>query len=69
MVIRAILDWDEEAQAYAAACPELNFVSSFGDDKEKAIENLKDAIQLMMEPIPEHLLAMAKPLETVELAV
>ncbi len=51
MIIHAILDWDEEAQAYSATCPELNFVSSFGDTKQAALENLKDAIKLMLEPI------------------
>lgn len=55
MVIRAILEWDEEAKAYSSTCPELNCVSSFGDGKEQAIENLKDAIQLMLDPIPEPL--------------
>jgi predicted RNase H-like HicB family nuclease len=53
MIIRAILEWDDEAQAYSATCPELNFVASCGETKESAIANLKDAIQLMLEPIPE----------------
>lgn len=30
MIIRAILEWDEEAHAYSATFSELNFVSSFG---------------------------------------
>ena len=51
MIIRAVIEWDEEAQSYSATCPELNFVSSFGDTKENAIANLKDAIKLMLEPI------------------
>ncbi|QYO63959.1 type II toxin-antitoxin system HicB family antitoxin [Leptolyngbya sp. 7M] len=50
MLIRAILEWDNEAQAYSATCPELNFVSSFGESREEAIANLKDAIYLMLEP-------------------
>jgi predicted RNase H-like HicB family nuclease len=37
MIIRVVIEWDEEAQSYSATCPELNFVSSFGDTKEKAI--------------------------------
>jgi predicted RNase H-like HicB family nuclease len=53
MIIRAILEWDEEAQAYSATCPELNFVSSSGESREAAITNLKDAIQLMLELIPD----------------
>jgi predicted RNase H-like HicB family nuclease len=40
----------------SATCPELNFVSSFGDSKKEAIKNLKDAINLMLEPIPYNLI-------------
>lgn len=69
MTVRAILEWDDEAQSYSATCPELNFVSSFGETREEAIENLKDAIQLMLEPIPEHLLDMQSPAEVMELAL
>ena len=69
MVVRAILEWDDEAQSYAATCPELNFVSSFGESRDEAIANLKEAIALMLEPIPEHLLNMQSVAETVELAL
>ena len=69
MVVRAILEWDDEAQSYAATCPELNFVSSFGESRDEAIANLKEAIALMLEPIPEHLLNMQPVAETVELAL
>jgi predicted RNase H-like HicB family nuclease len=54
MIIRAILEWDEEAKSYSATCPELNHVSSCGDTETEAIENLKEAIQLFLEPIPNH---------------
>ena len=55
MIVHAILEWDEEVQAYSATCPELNFVSSYGDSREEAIFNLKDAISLTLEPLPDHL--------------
>ena len=51
MNVRVILEWDDEAKAFSASCPELNFVSSCGETKEIAIENLKEAIALMLEPI------------------
>ncbi|MDJ0583411.1 type II toxin-antitoxin system HicB family antitoxin [Crocosphaera sp.] len=54
MIIRAVLEWDDEVKAFSATCPELNYVSSCGDTKEEAITNLKEAIQLLLEPIPEH---------------
>lgn len=69
MNIRIVLEWDEEAQAYSATCPELNFVSSFGENREEALINLKDAIQLMLEPIPDHLLGITASTEMVELAL
>jgi len=69
MIIRAVIEWDEESQAYSATCPELNFVSSFGDTKDDAITNLKDAIQLMLEPIPDEFLEGSDPKEVVELAL
>ena len=53
MNVRAIIEWDEVSQLYSATCPELNFVSSFGESRDEAIAQLKDAIALMLEPIPE----------------
>ncbi len=69
MMIRAILEWDEEVQAYSATCPELNFVSSCGNSREEAISNLKDAIFLMLEPLPDYLLVKKPRSEIVELAL
>jgi predicted RNase H-like HicB family nuclease len=43
MIIRAVIEWDAEAKAYSATCPELNFISSCGDTKKEAIANLEDA--------------------------
>ena len=55
MIVRAILEWDEEVEAYSATCPELNFISSCGDTKGEAVENLKEAIKLLLEPISKNL--------------
>lgn len=69
MNVRAIIEWDEEAQVYSATCPELNFVSSFGDTKQDAIANLEDAIKLMLEPIPDNLYSNNSQSEQVELVL
>ena len=69
MLIRAVLEWDAEAESYSATCPELNFVSSYGESREAAIANLKDVIQLMLEPLPDHLLEMQSTADVVELAL
>ncbi len=69
MIIRAVIEWDEEAQSYSATCPELNFVSSCGDTKEQAIANLQDAIKLMLEPIPDNLYSSNSTSESIELVL
>ncbi|MGK7944847.1 MAG: type II toxin-antitoxin system HicB family antitoxin [Microcystaceae cyanobacterium] len=69
MIIRAILEWDDEVEAFSATCPELNYISSCGDTKEEAIANLKEAIKLLLEPIPEHLVKVDNKLDTVEVIV
>jgi predicted RNase H-like HicB family nuclease len=69
MIIRAVIEWDKEAQSYSATCPELNFVSSFGDTKEDAIANLEDAIKLMLEPILDDLYTSNLTSEQVELVL
>ncbi len=69
MIVRAVIEWDEEARAYSATCPELNFVSSFGDTKEQAIANLEDAIKLMLEPIPDDLYSENPTSEQIELVL
>ncbi|BAQ63778.1 hypothetical protein GM3709_543 [Geminocystis sp. NIES-3709] len=56
MIVRAIVEWDEETETYTATCPKLSFVSSFGDTKQEAISYLKDAINLMLEPISDNLI-------------
>jgi predicted RNase H-like HicB family nuclease len=44
-------------------------VSSCGDSREEAISNLKEAIALMLEPLPDHLLFKKPRSEMVELAL
>lgn len=69
VIISAVVEWDEEVKVYSATCPELNFVSSCGDSHEEAISNLKDAIALMLEPLPEYLLVKKPSSRMVELAL
>ena len=47
----------------------LTLISSFGESREEAIANLKDAIHLMLEPIPDELLETISSREIVELAL
>jgi len=56
MQLRAVIEFDNEVQSFSAICPELNFVSSCGTTKKEALENLQEAILLMLEPLPEKFL-------------
>lgn len=69
MKARIVLEWDAEVQAYSATCPELNFISSCGETKEKALENIKEAINLMFTPIPNEILGSDNQIENVELTL
>ena len=52
MKIRVIIEYDEETDSFAAYCPELPGCASAGDTEEEAIENIKEAILLYLEPFP-----------------
>ncbi len=67
MIVRAIIEFDTEVHSYSATCPELNFISSCGTTKEEAVKNLKEAIVLMFEPIPEKFLTKGASTEDHEL--
>jgi predicted RNase H-like HicB family nuclease len=69
MIIRAVLEWDDEIKAFSSTCPELNYISSCGDTKEEFIANLKEAIQLLLELIPEHLVNTENKFDTVEVVI
>ena len=69
MIIRAILEWDEEAKSYSSTCPELNHVSSCGDTETEAIETLKEAIQLFLEPIPNHFINLNSQTDAIEILI
>lgn len=69
MKARIIIEWDEETQSYSAVCPELNFISSCGDTKEEATENIREAINLMFSPLPSRYITNTDNLESVELVL
>ncbi|MEX2598058.1 MAG: type II toxin-antitoxin system HicB family antitoxin [Dehalococcoidia bacterium] len=49
---RVIIERDEETGEYAAYCPELPGCASAGVTQEEAVENIKEAIALYLEPSP-----------------
>ena len=52
MKLRAIVEYDEVTKLYASYCPELAGCTSCGKTEQEALENLKEAIELYLEPTP-----------------
>jgi predicted RNase H-like HicB family nuclease len=67
MRFRVVLEYDAEAKAYAVYCPELPGCASAGDTEDQALANIKEAIELYLEPSPVKLGRAAKIVE-IELA-
>ncbi|MBM3810072.1 MAG: type II toxin-antitoxin system HicB family antitoxin [Acidimicrobiia bacterium] len=47
---RIVLEYDPEARAYPAVCPELPGCVSAVDTEEEAKRNIKEAIELYLAP-------------------
>jgi predicted RNase H-like HicB family nuclease len=49
---RVVLEKDKESGDWAVWCPELPGCASAGQTKQEALENMKEAIELYLEPAP-----------------
>lgn len=56
---RVVLEQDAETGDWAAWCPELPGCASAGETEEEALENIREAIELYLEPSPIELAAGA----------
>ena len=63
MKFRVVLEYDRKARSYAAYCPELPGCASAGDTEQEALDNMKEAIALYLEPAPVKLQANGKVVE------
>lgn len=52
MIWRIILEQDSDTSEWAAWCPELKGCVSAGMTRDEAIDNIKEAIALYLEPLP-----------------
>jgi predicted RNase H-like HicB family nuclease len=50
MKFRVVIEYDAEVGAYSAVCPELPGCASAGETEEEAHDNIKEAIELYLEP-------------------
>ena len=67
MKIKIILEPSEEG-GYTAIVPSLPGCISEGDTKEEALKNIREAIELYLEPVEDDQIFLPNT-ETVELAV
>ncbi len=49
---RVVLEEDESTGEWAVWCPELPGCTSAGDSQEEAMANIREAIELYLEPDP-----------------
>ena len=68
MRFRVVIEHDPVTRSYAAYCPELPGCTSAGDTEEEALENIKEAIILYLEPTPVKLKRDEKVFEVEVLA-
>lgn len=54
---RVLLEQDPETEDWAAWCPELPGCASAGMTEDEAIENIREAIELYLQPDPIELAA------------
>lgn len=50
MRFRIVIEFDSEANAYSAVCPELPGCASAGDTEDEARANIEEAIRLYLTP-------------------
>lgn len=66
MKVRVVIEYDPEVDAYSATCPELPGCASCGDSESEALANIREAIELYLEPSD---IALSKGAKVVDLAV
>lgn len=57
---KVLIEWDPQDEVWVSYVPDLNFISTYGDTREEAIANTREAILGYLEaagkeglPIPE----------------
>ncbi len=62
---RVALEYDQETEDWAVWCPELPGCASAGLTEVEALENIREAIELYLQPEPLKLAAGARLMEVV----
>ena len=67
MNLKIIIEPDEDV--FVAYCPQLPGCVSYGNDRREAMENIQEAIELYLRPIPQIFEHLAEQAEVLEIAV
>jgi predicted RNase H-like HicB family nuclease len=51
---QVLLEWDPDDKVWVTYVPHLDFLSTFGDTREEALEHTREAIHLYLEGLEEH---------------
>jgi predicted RNase H-like HicB family nuclease len=64
-----LLEWDSEAGVWVTYVPTLNNLSTFGESKEEALANTREAILGYLEAAEKEGIPLPGPAELVDLEV
>jgi len=64
-----VLEWDSEADMWVTYVPTLNGLSTFGETKEEALHNTREAIQGYLEAAEKEGIPVPGPMELIDLQV
>ena len=67
-----LLEWDPGDQVWVSYVPDLNYLSSFGETREEAIANTREAIQGYLEAATKEGIVVPErshPAELIDLSV
>lgn len=64
-----LLEWDPEAEAWVTYVPTLNGLSTFGETREEALANTREAILGYLEAAEKVGISIPGPVELVDLEV
>jgi predicted RNase H-like HicB family nuclease len=67
MNLKIIIEPDEDV--FVAYCPQLPGCVSYGNDRREAMENIQEAIELYLRPIPQIFEHLTEQAEVLEIAV
>ncbi len=67
MKLKIIIEQDEDV--FVAYCPQLPGCVSYGKDEDEAVQNIREAIDLYLRPVPHLFEKLPENIKILEIAV